>query len=484
MERLGSLDAVFLAVEGPTSPMNIGSVGIFEGPAPSFDSVRAFVAARLQLIHRCRQRVLEAPRNVARPVWIDDVTFDLDHHLRVTNLPEHPLALEELVERVMTQPLRRDRSLWEMWVVTGLGDGRWAIVSKVHHCMVDGIAGSDLLAVMMDRTPAVDHPAPDAWVPAREPSTIELARFSTTQAARSLRTHVCHAITTLCHIRTAWNRLRGIIAGAKGLWLQPRRRDSPLTGPIGAHRSWARTRISLDDVATVRHAVGGTVNDVVLTAITRGFRELLRARGETTGGRTVMTLVPVSSRAPDEHGRLDNRVAVTHVLLPVGIDDPLATYAAVRSELDAVKISHEADASTVLLHTGDFAPHAIAAVVARAVVRVQQNLETIATNVPGPRFPLYLCGRRMLESYPFAPIAGRIRIGIAIWSYCGTLYLGVTGDRDSAGDLDRLVGGITRGFESLRNGAADPLTSRTTGPHPGPSTDAHIQEHPGERAGE
>ena len=154
--------------------------------------------------------------------------------------------------------------------------------------------------------------------------------------------------------------MRDIVAGAKGLWLQPSHRDSPLTGPIGATRRWARTTVSLADVATVRHALGGTVNDVALTAIARGFRELLGTRGETTDDRTVMTLVPVSIRSPDQHGLLDNRVAVTHALLPVGIEDPLATYTAVRTHLDAVRISHEADTSTVLLHTGDITPHAIA----------------------------------------------------------------------------------------------------------------------------
>ncbi|MBK9179439.1 MAG: wax ester/triacylglycerol synthase family O-acyltransferase [Acidimicrobiales bacterium] len=455
MERLGSLDAVFLAIEDPASPMSIGSVGLFEGPAPPFESVQAFIGARLQLVPRCRQRVREAPRRVTRPVWIDDVGFDLDDHLHHASLPpERPLALEQLVEEVMARPLRRDRALWEMWVVGGLDHDRWAIVSKVHHCMVDGIAGTDLLAAMMDRAPDVERPPPDAWAPAREPSRIELARFSAAAAARSAWAHTRHFLRMLFHVRTTWNRLRDVVTGARGLWFQPSRRDSPLTGPIGPRRRWARTRVSLADAAAIRHAFGGTVNDVVLAAIAQGFRELLRARGETLGGRTVMALVPVSMRAPDEHGRLDNRVAVTHALLPVGIDDPLATYTAVRRHLDALKVSHETDASTVLLHTGDFTPHAIAAVVARAVVRAQQNLETIATNVPGPQLPLYLCGRRMLEAYPFAPIAGRIRIAIAIWSYCGTLHLGVTGDRDGASDLDPLVLGLDRGLASLLDAAA------------------------------
>ena len=176
---------------------------------------------------------------------------------------------------------------------------------------------------------------------------------------------------------------------------------------------WKSTGISLGDAATVRRACGGTVNDVVLTAIALGFRELFRAPGETVDGRTVMALVPVSVRTEGERGRFDNRVAVTHANLPVGIDDPVTALRVVREHLDQVKASHQIDASALLLHSGDFTPHVVAARVARRVVRAQQNLETIATNVPGPQQPLYLCNRRMLEARPFAPIAGHIRISIA-----------------------------------------------------------------------
>jgi WS/DGAT/MGAT family acyltransferase len=207
--------------------------------------------------------------------------------------------------------------------------------------------------------------------------------------------------------------------------------------------------MSLEDVATVRHAIGGTVNDVVLAVVAQGFRELLSARGVPREGRDVMALVPMSTRTPSERGLFDNRVAVAHALLPVGIADPVGTLTAIRTHLADLKVSHQTDASTLLLHTGDVVPHALASVVARAVVRAQQDPETIATNVPGPRRPLYLCGRRMLEAYPFAPIAGRIRIAVAVWSYCGTLYVGVTGDRETSSDLDELVAGIDEGFRRL-----------------------------------
>ncbi len=450
MERLGGLDAVFLAIEGPVSPMNIGSVGVFDGPVPSLESVRAFVAAKIVLVPRCRQRVRECWRGAARPVWIDDVDFELDDHVhRMVLSGEHPDALERFVEQVMVLPLDRGRALWEMWVVEGFGEDRWAVVSKMHHCMVDGIAGTDLLALIMDPGPGVEHPPATLWEATREPTAVEIARFSSVMVARSVWAHVRHLIRFVLHPRGTWMQLCHIVAGGRGLWLQPSRRDSPLTGPIGPHRHWAHTQASLGDVATIRHAFGGTVNDVVLAAIAQGFRELLGARDQPLEDRTVMALVPVSTRTPAERGRLDNRVAVIHALLPVGIDDPVVTYRAICRHLDEVKASHQTEASRVLLHTGDFTPHPIAAVVARAVVRFQQNIETIATNVPGPRAPMYLCGRRMLAAYPFAPIAGRIQIAIAIWSYSGVLYIGITGDRQGIRDLDTLVRGIDRGFDVL-----------------------------------
>ncbi len=454
MERLGSLDAIFLEIESPTTPMNIGSVSIFEGAAPSFAEIRAFVAARVALVPRCRQRVRRSGLGLTRPVWIDDVGFDLGRHLHHVTLPAGGIAtLESVVVEAMTTPLDRRAALWEMWLVEGLADGRWAVISKVHHCMVDGIAGTDLLAVMLDADVSVPPGPPPTWRPTPEPSALAVACFGLARTARSIRAHLGGIVRALGRPGRSWQRLRDLLAGARGLWLQPRRRDSPLTGPIGPDRRWAHLEVSLADVGVARDRFGGTVNDVVLSAIALGFRELLTARGEPVEGRDVMALVPVSLRTRDARGQLDNRVAVTHALLPVGISEPAAAYTAVRQHLDALKRSHQADASAALLHTGDYAPHVVAGAVARGVVRMQRNIETIATNVPGPRAPLFVCGRRMIEAYPFAPIGAEIRIAIAIWSYCGTFYFGITVDREAVTDLDTLVVGIRRAFAALRTAA-------------------------------
>jgi diacylglycerol O-acyltransferase len=459
MERMSSLDAVFLAVEDPVDQMNLGTVAIFEGPAPSFEDVRAFAAAKIQSVPRCRQRVRMASGLFGRPVWIDDVNFDLDDHLQRASLPGTTASvLEEFVADVMAQPLDRRRALWEMWFVDGLVDDRWAIVAKVHHCVVDGIAGTDLLTAIMDAEPDAEPIAPKPWSPAPEPSPCQITRFNAVMAWNSAIAHFRGAVASLVHPYRSLVHLRNLFVGAKRLWHGSPLPNSSLTGSIGPNRRWARARVPFDDVTAIRHAFGGTVNDVVVASVTGAFRELLLTRGETVDGRKVAALVPVSLRTPEEHGLPGNRIADVHALLPVGIADPVASLLTIQEHLDDLKNSHEVDASGAVMRLGDLAPRAIVDRVARAVVR-QANVETAVTNVPGPRTPLFCCGRQMLEGYPFAPIAGHVRISVAVWSYCDHISFGVTGDRDTATDLSRFVGGIETRFAQLLNAATD-TTSR------------------------
>ncbi len=369
MERLGSLDAVFLAIEHPSSPMNIGSLGIFDGPAPSLDVVRSAVATRLHAVPRCRQRVHRTWHGLARPLWLDDTSFDIERHVHGASVTDDPGALDRMVERVMMQPLDRRHALWEMWVVDGLADGRWATVSKVHHCMVDGIAGTDLLTALLTAAPRLD---PEPLDTGGEPSGVDIAWFTLTAVLRSCVARVLHLTSALAHPTRTSRRLVDLVAGARALWLQPSRRGSTLTGPVGSTRTWVHTSTPLADVSHIGHTHGTTVNDVMLTALAVGFHDLLVARGEPVAGRDVMALVPVSTRAPDGRGIADNRVAVTHALLPLDIDDPVRSLAAVRTHMALVKSSHQTDASTALLHSGDVAPSAIAALVARGGARAAE----------------------------------------------------------------------------------------------------------------
>ncbi len=456
MERMNSLDAVFVAAEDSVNHMHIGSVAIFDGPPPPFGDVRAVIASKLPLVPRYRQRVREAPLSIGRPLWIDDVHFSLDYHLRATALPSDTegRALERLVGRVMSQPLDRNRPLWEMWVIEGLPDDRWAILSKVHHCMVDGIAGSDLLGTVLDTCPDAPVRPAAGWTPPAEPSRLALGWMTVGMAVEAGAAVALGVVNAARHPMRTGTRLRDLAIGIERFVVPSAGVAATLTGPIGPHRRWTQTAVALDDIKTVRRAFDGTVNDVVLAGVALGFRRLLQSRNEVVDGRTVTTLIPVSTRDADAHQLLDNRVAALSARLPVGIEDPIRCLGAIHVHMDELKRSHEIDASAAIVGLGDVAPPVVAAAIARLVIHSQEMVQTVATNVPGPQIPLYLCGRQMREGYPYVPIAGHIQIGVAIWSYCANLYFGITGDWDGAPDIDQLASGIDQAFEDMTKAAA------------------------------
>jgi diacylglycerol O-acyltransferase len=455
---MNPLDATFLAVEDAVDHMHIGSVGIFEGPPPRYEEVRDAYAAALPLVPRYRQKVRTAPGALGRPVWVDDPHFRLDFHLRHTALPSpgDDDALRRLVGRVMSQQLDRHKPLWETWMVEGLADGSWALVSKVHHCMVDGIAGTDLLAVVLSLEPDAPPRPADTWVPAPEPGTVALVAHSLRGLVEAPFVRARGMAGWLTRPRVLAGRVldtaRGLAAMTPLLAPPP---TSVLTGPIGPHRRWDFAHATLAEVKQVRAALGGTVNDVVLAIVTRGLRDLLLATGEPVDGRDVRALIPVSVRPDDARNVYDNRVSSMFAMLPVGIADPIERLGAVRARLSALKASKEADAGAAVIGLADFTPPVLHALAARLVVHRQRNVETVATNVPGPQFPLYLAGRRMRTAFPYVPLAGKVRVGIAIWSYCGQVSFGVTGDDDAAPDVHVVVAGIEDGMRELLKAAAE-----------------------------
>lgn len=419
-ERLSGLDAVFLAVEDHNNPMNIGSVGVFDGPAPSLDELLAVVAARIDVVPRCRQRIHERLWKLVRPAWIDDTDFDLGRHIRRTSLVEPTsVAFDEQVATLISAPLDRQHPLWQLWIVDGLAEGRWALVAKVHHCMVDGVAGSELLSALLTADTA-HHTSPSTR-PA--PTPVERRRW--------------------------WRRARDIARAARDLWYRQQPAPTSLIGPIGQQRRWTHLSIPMGDVRSIRARFGGTVNDVVLTAVSVGFGDLLRDRGENIAGRAITAMVPVSLRATDDRGVLGNRVANVHARLPVGDDDVRRTLRTIHEHLDELKASHQTEATGLLMRCGDYLPRPLADLVARRVVGRQRNLETVVTNVPGPPVTLQVGTKRMVEAYPVAPIGGLVRITIAVWSHGEHLCLGITGDRDSVADIEVLRRGVARGFGRL-----------------------------------
>jgi diacylglycerol O-acyltransferase / wax synthase len=452
MQRMSAQDASFLHIESDASPMHVGGVSIFEGPPPAFDDVLARIAEKLPLVPRYRQVVRFVPFAVSRPVWIDDPHFNLSYHVRRTALPAPggDDELRALVSRVMSQNLDRSKPLWEMWAVEGLGQRRWALVSKVHHAMVDGIASTDLLTVLLDkeREPARVQEA-DRWAPEQPPGSARLLADAIVERAANPFAAASRLGGALSAPRQFAGQLRDTSRGLIGFAGVARPSGSSLNGPLGPHRRWTWARGRLADVQQVRRALGGTVNDVVLAAITAGFRELLESRGESVD-RVLRTLVPVSVRRPGERGSYDNRVSAIFAELPVGIEDPALALQSIREQMAGLKESKQAVAGEALTSLSGFAPPMLLALGARLAGRLpQRNLNTGTTNVPGPQFPLYLAGRRMLESFPYIPLFAQVRVAVAIFSYDGALSFGISGDYDSAPDIEVLAKGIEHGLGEL-----------------------------------
>jgi diacylglycerol O-acyltransferase len=451
MEWMSPTDASFLHIEGPNTPMHIGAVSIFEGPAPPFVRLEEMVLSKLDAVPRYRQKVRFVPLALGRPVWVDDPHFNLGYHLRHSALPAPGTdeVLRRTAARIFAQHLDRRKPLWEIWMVEGLSDNRWALLSKVHHCMVDGVSATDLMTVMFDDSPP--QPPEERWQPAPEPTNAELVLHTLTR-------QVFNPSEQLRALRAAASRPRASLAKAQALvrgvtstagLLRPLG-ESSLTGSIGPHRTWSTAYVHLSDVKAIRSALGGTVNDIVLTIVAGGLRELLLSRGETIEGDGVRVLVPVSVRQPGERGVYNNQVSAMLPTLPAGTEDPVGRLQSIRTQMDRLKESGQAVAGEVLTSLSGFAPPLLLALGGRLAARSPSlGVQTGVTNVPGPQQPLQTLGRRLLESFPFVPLIGNVRISIAIFSYNGGLYFGVTGDYDSSSDIDVLTEGVERGVAEL-----------------------------------
>jgi diacylglycerol O-acyltransferase / wax synthase len=457
-DRLSPQDASFLHIEDHVSHMHIASVAIFEGPPPPFADVVAMVDAKLELVPRYRQKVRTVPFELGRPVWVDDPYFNIEYHLRHTALPSPggESELRKLVGRVMAQQLDRSKPLWEIWVVENLEDGRWAMLAKTHHALVDGVSGTDLLAVIMDLSPDAVRPEPSRWAPRPEPSGLQLVVDALENIVQSPYEQVRAARAQTRALRRMAGYVLEVTGGLFSLaGLVRPTAPSSLNGPLGPHRRYAWATTSVDDIKRVRKALGGTFNDVVLASITNGFRELLLSRGENVD-RVVRSLVPVSVRPRDMSGKAvgdgtyENKVSAMFAELPIDIDDPALRLRVITEQMKDLKDSSQALAGEALTSMSGFAPPMLLALGMRLATRAaQRNVNTVTTNVPGPQFPLYAAGRRMIRAFPYVPLGGQIRLGIAIFSYDGEVNFGITGDYDSTPDIDILAGGIEDGMTQM-----------------------------------
>lgn len=434
MEHLSPLDASFLDLEDEDAhaSLAIASVAIVSGPPPSQAEFVEHLRGRLPLIPRYRQKVRELPLDLGHPVWVDDPAFDLAFHVRRTALPApgDDAALCRLVSRLMSQRLDRERPLWECWVVEGLADGRWAVLSKVHHCLADGISGNDLYRVMFDESPTPRPAVDDPWQPAPEPSSLRLVAGAVGELVRSPMEQVRLLADGLRRPGVALRQLtdtaRGLVALAGALVPVSK---SPLAGPIGQQRQYGVTRAALGDVVGVAKAFHVTVNDVVLAAVSGAFRRLLADGGQEPGADAVRALVPVSVRPKDDEIQLGNRISLMLPLLPVAEPDPVARLREVHRRLTILKVSKEAEAGAAMTTLAAHEPYAPIAWGIRVAARLpHRNIVTVTTNVPGFRRPLYVLGRRIVEILPYVPIAVRLRTGIAVLTYDSRLAIGVTSD--------------------------------------------------------
>ena len=450
-ERLTALDSLFLALEDRSAHMHVGAVAIFEGPPPPYADLLRLIEARLERVPRYRQRILAVPLSQGRPVWIDETQFDLEYHVRHTALPSPggEAELKKLAARLLSQQLDRDKPLWEMWLVEGLGDARFAVISKTHHCMLDGISGVDLATVLMDAEPTSRAPPPPPpWTPRKAPPISELL-------VSSVKEQLSHPLRMA---RSAFepNGEAARVVGQLFSGLRPlvdvlsmgRAPQSPLNVPIGPHRRFEMVELSLAEVKAVRAAQGGTVNDVILAIVAGALRTWLSARGELPQA-DLRVLVPVSMRSRDARGTFGNQVSAVFCPLPVTEANPLERLRKVREAMRGVKENGHAVGAHTLSRLGEFAPPTLFAQASR-LAATTRIFNLVVTNVPGPQFPLYLLGRKMLRCFPQVPLAAQQALGVALLSYDGCIGAGLIGDADAARDLPALASAMRASLGELR----------------------------------
>ena len=415
--------------------MHVASTIIFEGPPLSHAEFRDHIASRLHLVPRFRQKLRFVPFGQGRPVWVDDPHLNLDYHVRQTALPApgSEEQLRNLAARIFSQQLDRTKPLWELWLVEGLRDGRFAVVAKSHHALVDGVSGVDITTVLfdLDREPPPPASAP-RWLARPEPTDLELLGDALRERLTSPREIVRGFRAALRGPRQV---ARGIGATGKLIGAGIAAPPTPLNVEIGPHRRFAIAQTDLDGLKRVKDAHGGTVNDVILSIVAGALGNYLRARGHDTEGLQMRAMVPVSVRADEEHGALGNRIAAMMAPLPVWCEDPVDRLRLVTETMGDLKASGQAVGAEILTKITDFAPPTIAAQAAR-LQPAQRFFNLVVTNVPGPQLPLYVLGRQMESIFPMVPLARRQALCVGIMSYNGQVNFGLIGDYDAMADLD------------------------------------------------
>jgi len=478
LDRLSAIDASFLHQEGASSHMHVGGITIFDGPPPPHEDLLDSLRGRLHLVPRYRQKLAHPPLESGRPVWVDDPSFNLEYHVRHTALPA-PGGDEQLMRlaaRIFSQRLDRSKPLWEVWMVEGMTDERFSLITKTHHALIDGIAGVDIAQVIFDVTPE-PPPAPeaagDAWEPRPEPTTAELLATGVKGMVRASVGLATGAVGAATRPGRALGKAREAVEGMGELvWagLNPAP-PTPLNVPIGPHRRFVAVRNSLADFKAVKNAFGCTVNDVVLTVVAGSLGEFMRKRGLRTEGVELRALVPVSIRSDDQHNSLGNQIAAMRGPLPVYVKDPVTRLKLVKQGMDGLKESKQAVGAEVLASVQNFAPPTVLAQASRLNFSTRL-FNLIVTNVPGPQFPLYVLGRELEEIFPVAFLPENHALAIAIMSYNGRMDFGLLGDYDALPDLESIGTGIQAALDELLRASSKGVTGGQPTPRASPTRSA------------
>jgi diacylglycerol O-acyltransferase len=468
-DRLTVMDNTFLLSETQTTPMHVAAIEIFEaGPLQTeqggidIDRIRAAYSASLHKIPRYRQKLLWIPIE-NRPVWVDDPDFNLDYHVRHVSLPRPggESELRKVASRVLANHLDRRHPLWEIWVVEGIEGNRFAIIVKAHHCMLDGSAGVEAAQVLLSPTPDGEIEEPQPWVPRPIPTRQQLAigeawRYATLplRTLRGWREFREEAEDVGAEIESRAKALRAFFNSTTSL-----SSETPINGTLSPHRRFDWLKTSLTDVKAVRQKLDCTVNDVVLATVTGACRKYLQEHAVELDDIVFRASTPVSLRAENDHGQTGNRVSSWFVDLPVGEADRKNQIYAIHRDTQELKKSRQAMGMEMLMAAAEFAPSGI---LAMGAGMASGPFNIIVTNVPGPQFPLYFLGGRMLAIIPQVPLMENIGLGIALMSYDGDIFWGFTADYDLVPDLEHFVDLIERSFEELaeaaglENSAAEP----------------------------
>lgn len=449
-ERLSALDVSFLYLEEPTTPMHVGAVGIFAPPEAGFDYDRLvkLIKGRIALVPRYRQRVRWVPGGLAYPVWVDDEAFDVTYHVRRSALPRPgtEAQLRDLVGRIMSRPLDATRPLWEMYLVEGMEGGRYAIISKTHYAMVDGVNALDIGHVILDWEAEPRQISQDEWTPAREPSGLQLVSHALGDLVRRPASAADHLRRNVSDLSRTASRVGRSVTGlaAAAVTVARPTPDSPLNAEIGEQRRYATAQIRLPELKEIRSAHGGTINDVVLAIVSGALRAWLMTRGEAINQRsTVRAMVPVSVRSAETVGTdiaEGHQVAAFLLDLPVGEPDPVVRLQRIAFDMAQHKESGQMLGADAIVSIAGFAPPTLHALGARASSALSKRVyNLIVTNVPGPQAPLYAGGGLLLASYPVIPLSKGQAVSIGLTSYNGGVYFGINADRDAMPDVDVLA---------------------------------------------